>query len=517
MTRHSSSASFTIQYLGVTRRPGAPSRRDGGCLEHGYANNWIGGTWVDSSVRTESFDPATGDPIGTFADGGRAEAAMCVNAALRAFNESPWKDDRVLRAHVLNQLADCFEARRNELVAILALENGKIIPEAQFEVDMVPSKLRYWASAVRMEYGRAAEVKPGRLSYVLRSPVGVAGIIAPFNSPIVLMIRSLAPALAAGTTAAIKLPGNTAQTNFVMSDVMSEARDLPPGVINIFSESVGRGGSSFLVESPDVPVISFTGSTKTGRTISAAGAAHLKRFGLELGGKTPMIVFDDADLDAAAPVIEKALTTFAGQFCMTGSRLLVQRGVAANMREMMKARLGNVKVGPASDAASDMGPLIDKPNVLRVDKMVEEAIAAGAHVVLRGGPFQDGSLAKGAFYAPTLLEVTDANAPIMQQEVFGPVLTMMVFDSETEAIDIANNSEYGLCASIWTRDVDRPFRIARELNSGTVWINDWAVVYDEFEEGGFNQSGVGRLNGFSAMDDFLQYKHIAYNSGTVPR
>jgi betaine-aldehyde dehydrogenase len=216
------------------------------------------------------------------------------------------------------------------------------------------------------------EVLPGHLSIVTRSAIGVAGIVAPFNSPLVLTVRSLAPALAAGVTTVIKLPGSTAQTNFLFSQVLAEAADLPKGVINVFSESVGRGGSAFLVESKDIRVISFTGSTKTGKAISAAGAPTLTLFQTELGGKTPMIVFADADLEAAAPKIEKALTTFAGQFCMTGSRLLVQRTVADRFRTLITQRLQNVKVGPASDPSSDMGPLIDKANVARVDKEVTD-------------------------------------------------------------------------------------------------------------------------------------------------
>ncbi|MFJ4194190.1 aldehyde dehydrogenase family protein [Pseudomonas sp. NPDC089534] len=474
--------------------------------------NWIDGLWLDSGVHHDSLDPATGERIGRYAEGGLAEAQLGIAAARRTFRDTPWKDDRAWRARALLELADAFERNAEALIDTLALENGKIRPEAGFEVAMVPSKLRYYAGLARTEYGRAAEPKPGRISLVLRQAVGVAGIIVPWNSPVVLMIRSLAPALAAGCTAVVKMPGQTAQTNALVARILSEAPSLPRGAVNLFSEQ-GAAGSIHLVESPDVPVISFTGSTGTGRAISAAGARHLKRFGLELGGKTPMLVFDDADLETVVPVLVKALTVFAGQFCMTGSRLLVQRDIATALTERLAERLSAVRVGPSADPASDMGPLIDKANVQRVDRAVEDAIAAGAQVIVRGGPVTEGPLARGAFYRPTLLRVSDPDLAIVRQETFGPVLTLQVFDSEAEAIELANRSEFGLAASVWTRDGDRSLRVARELEAGTVWVNDWAVVYDEFEEGGFKQSGQGRLNGVAALDDFVEYKHIALNPG----
>ena len=200
---------------------------------------------------------------------------------------------------------------------------------------------------------------------------------------------------------------------------------------------------------------------------------------------------------------------------MTGSRLLVERSIADEVRTKLAARLEALKIGPANDTVSEMGPLIDKPNVKRVDEMVEAAIAVGARVVVRGGPVTGGPLAKGAFYQPTLLEVTDSKLDIVQKEVFGPVLTMHVFDTEQEAVELANDSEFGLCASLWTRDLNRSMRVAREIDAGTIWFNDWAVIYDEMEEGGFKQSGVGRLNGVASLEDFLDYKHITFSPGLI--
>jgi acyl-CoA reductase-like NAD-dependent aldehyde dehydrogenase len=294
-----------------------------------------------------------------------------------------------------------------------------------------------------------------------------------------------------------------------MSQIIAEVKSLPPGVVNIFTES-GNTGAPYLVASPDVQVISYTGSIAVGRIVAAAGAPTLKRMNLELGGKTPMIVFDDADLDTAVPLVASAVTTFTGQFCMTGSRILVQRGVADEVRARLVRIFENVRLGDGLDPGTEMGPLITTADVARVDRMVEEALAY-AKPVVRGGPATEGDLAAGAFYRPALLEVTDVNHDIVQKEVFGPVATFEVFDTEADAIARANATEFGLAAGIFTNNINISRRVSRAIAAGTIWTNAWAELNDGFAEGGYKQSGIGRLRGPLAITDFQEAKTVIHS------
>ncbi|MEU4093200.1 aldehyde dehydrogenase family protein [Streptomyces sp. NPDC026673] len=466
-----------------------------------HARHYIDGAWVDSVQRSESLNPATGQVLGTFADGGAEEAKAAIAAARRAFDTTEWSRDRSARARALFEMADRLEARRDEFITLLARENGKILGEATFEIDLAIPKLRYYAALALSDHGGAAEVRPGTFSMTLREATGVAGVIAPWNSPVILAVRSFAPALAAGCTVAMKLPGQTGLINGLIAELVDQTAGLPAGVMNVFTES-GNDGAPLLVSSPDVDVLSYTGSTGVGRKIMESAASTLKPLSLELGGKNPMIVFDDADLDATVPVLVKAITTFSGQFCMAGSRILVQRGVADELRRRLTPALKAVKVGPGDDPASEMGAMIDTHNAQRVERMVADA-ADYAEVIVRGGR-------DGAFLQPSLVEVADLSAPIVQQEAFGPVATFEIFDTEGQAVARANATEYGLAASVWTRDVDRPLRVGREIKAGTVWTNTWGMVHDQFEEGGFKQSGMGRLNGLRGLEEFQETKHFIH-------
>src|ERR1700758_1065566 len=473
------------------------------------AKQWIDGEWVASDTVSESINPATGQVLGRWADGGEAEARASVAAAARAFAGSTWGRDRGLRNRALLEMADRFDAHSGELGVLVTKENGKKRDQGMFESTLAGGTLRHTAGQVLTETGISAEVAPGQWFSTYGEPAGVVGIIVPWNAPVALLIRSLAPALSAGNTVAVKMPGQTALVANLVSQIIAEVTSLPRGVVNIFTES-GNTGAPYLVASPDVQVISYTGSTTVGRLVAAAGAPTLKRMNLELGGKTPMIVFDDANLDATVPLLVAAVTTFAGQFCMTGSRILVQRGVADEVRTRLARAFESVRIGDGLDPETDMGPMIDKGNVARVDAMVEAALAYATPIV-RGGPVPDGPLAAGAFYRPTLLEVEDVNTDLVQKEIFGPVATFEVFDTEADAIARANATELGLSAGIFTNDINISRRVSREIQFGTVWTNAWAAINDGFAEGGFKQSGIGRLRGPLAISDFQEAKTVVHS------
>jgi betaine-aldehyde dehydrogenase len=472
--------------------------------------HWIGGEYTTSDNEGVSINPATGESIGTFADGDAGTMQHAIDAAHAAFVGTGWADDHMLRTTALAHMADAFATHRKPLADALVAEIGKLASDADREAGIVGNVLRFAAALAVQTFGRVRDPRPGHQALVLRQPVGVAGIIVPWNAPVALCLRAVAPALAAGCTVVVKLPGVAAQTAGALSQVFASVSELPPGVINVVIES-GSAGAQLLVASDLVPAISFTGSSEVGKRIYQAAAAQFKSISLELGGKSPHLVFEDADLEAVIPALARSSTTMAGQFCMAGSRILVSSSIAETVTEQLAARLRSIKVGPGTDPASEIGPLISMANVHRVDAAVDAAIAAGARAVVRGGPPEDTALKNGAFYRPALLAVRETSLDIVQEETFGPVQVLQEFDTEDQAVELANATKFGLSASVWSRDINRLMRVARRLDAGLVSINSWANLSLEFEEGGFKASGVGRLNGVAAIDTFLEYKQIGHS------
>lgn len=475
--------------------------------DQGISCNLIGGDWVSSSQVNESTDPSDGTGVGSYYEVESHQVNRAIEIAHETFRSSSWKEDRELRAKVLNEMADLVESHFDELTMAITKENGKVLGEAAFELSLVPSKLRYYAGQALTAHGRGDQAKKGIFSVVTNEPIGVAGVIVPWNSPTVLAVRSFAPAFAAGCTVVMKMPAQTAVVNTRFLEILTMAPSLPKGVLSMFNEA-GSSGAKLLVSSAKVPAISYTGSTVVGRQIMRDSGDLLKRLSLELGGKTPVIVFEDADLDAAVGTIVAGVTTFSGQFCMTGSRVLVQDTVATEVQKRLVEALEGVTVGPGMDSNSQMGPLIDHSSVRRLDELLDSD-ANGGEFLVRGGKPTDPSLESGAFYRPALIAVKDTQSPLVQDELFGPIATFETFSDDGEAIEKANATQYGLAASVWTENGPRGLRIADGLESGSVWINGWAAVLDQFEEGGFKQSGLGRLNGHRAVEEFQEYKHIA--------
>lgn len=471
--------------------------------------NLIAGEWSDSGELLETASPSTGQVLGTYASAGQNEAAAAITAARDTFDNSEWSRDPRVRSRAISELADRLEARVDEVALMLSRENGKLLPETTWEVSTTVDWLRYAsASALILDGGRSSEVSPGVYFQTGREAMGVIGIITPWNSPVILSMRSIGPALAAGCTMVVKMPGQTALTNSLVAEVVASTTSIPAGVISILTEG-GNEVSPALVDSPDVDMISYTGSTHVGKAIAAAGASTLKRLSLELGGKTPLVIFDDADLETVMQNVLAAMCLMNGQFCLTGSRLLVQRGIADQLRPMLTEAVANLRPGPSEDPDSDLGPLIDAASAGRVDTIVADAVASYAEPLVRGGVVVDDERPGGAYYKPSLLEVDRLDAQIVQEELFGPVQTFEVFDDEEEAVRMANGTSFGLGAAVFTTDEWKARRVSRNMRAGFVWTNCWGVIHEAFEEGGLKQSGYGLLCGPSAITEFQDTKLYA--------
>jgi acyl-CoA reductase-like NAD-dependent aldehyde dehydrogenase len=468
----------------------------------------IGGEDVDAAngETFESLNPTTGRPWATLAQGGTQDVDRAVRAAGAAFESEAWRAlSPTRRGRLLMRLADLIADRAEEIARIEVTDNGKLYKEMRAQLRVIPDWLYYFGGLADKVEGRVIPLdRTSVLNYTLREPLGVVGIIVPWNSPVLLTMYSLCPALAAGNTVVVK-PSEHASASILETLRLADEAGFPPGVLNVVT-GTGAAGAA-LVAHPGVAKISFTGSETTGKKIAAAAGARLAGTTMELGGKSPNIVFADAPVDAAEAGLLAGIYAAAGQTCVAGSRALLQRPVYDELLERITERAAGVVLGDPMDDATQMGPIANVPQLTRIEEMVAAArdggarVAGGARAAVSG--FED-----GLFFCPTVVDGIGNDASIAQDEVFGPVLTALPFDTEEEAIAIANDTRFGLAAGVWTGDLKRAHRVARRLEAGTVWINLYRAITFNSPFGGYKESGYGRVNGAEAIDGYLQTKSV---------
>ncbi|MBI5597739.1 MAG: aldehyde dehydrogenase family protein [Elusimicrobia bacterium] len=474
----------------------------------------IGGQWVDalSGKTFKTTNPASGELLGTVAEADRADVDAAVAAARAAF-EGPWsKVTPSERGKLLNRLADLVESHAEELAQLETLDNGKVIGEAlKGDLPLSADLLRYFAGWTTKIAGETTPVSvpyyPGArfMHYTVREPLGVVGAIIPWNFPLLMAVERLAPALACGNTVVLKPAEQTPLSALRLGELIGEA-GLPPGAVNIVP-GFGPTAGAALAAHMGVDKISFTGSTEVGREVVKASAGNLKKVSLELGGKSPNIVFEDADLDAAAKGMFMGIFYNQGQTCSAGSRVFVHESKFEAMVAALAERAKKVRQGPGLDPASRMGPLVSEEQMKRVLSYVEAGKKEGAKL-LAGGERAGGPLAGGWFVQPTVFSDVKDSMRIAQEEIFGPVVAVMPFKDEAEVLARANGTPYGLVAGVWTKDIKKAFRMAQGLKAGVVWLNCYQFVDAAAPWGGTKQSGYGREKGPYAIEAYTQVKSV---------
>ncbi|XP_062406632.1 2-aminomuconic semialdehyde dehydrogenase [Sardina pilchardus] len=472
--------------------------------------NYIGGKFVPGSAHIDSYDPSTGEVYCKVPDSGREEVDAAVKAAKKAFPDWSARSPAE-RAQVMNKLADLMEARLEEFAQAESKDQGKTITFAS-TVDIPRSvhNFRFFASSVLHHTTDCSQMDHmGCLNYTIRSPVGVAGLISPWNLPLYLLTWKIAPAIAAGNTVVAKPSEMTSVTAWMMCKLMNEA-GVPPGVVNIVF-GTGPSAGDALVGHPDVPLVSFTGSTATARVITERGAPYCKRLSLELGGKNPAIVFADADMEQCVSTTVRSSFSNQGEICLCTSRIFVERSVFPEFLEKFVAAARKWKTGVPTDVSNNNGALISKEHLEKVRGFVKVARDEGAQVHCGEGVDQlvlPESNRSGYFMAPTVISGVADSSRVMQEEIFGPVTCVTPFDLEEEVISRANGVRFGLAATVWTRDVGRVHRVAGRLQSGLVWTNCWLVRDLNLPFGGMKHSGVGREGGKDSYHFFTEVKTV---------
>jgi acyl-CoA reductase-like NAD-dependent aldehyde dehydrogenase len=499
------SASMLSDNEGNIHPLGTDARR---FLSAGPKKLLIDGRWVESlSGETFSFaDPATEAVIGRAASAQAADVDAAVAAARAAFEHRSWGGiSPHSRTKMMLNIARVFDAHVEELAELESLNNGTPLTVTLHAAGRLSQVFEYYSGWASKIYGHTNPSDNGVFNYTTRQPLGVCGQIVPWNGPLLMAAWKIAPALASGNTVVIKPAELTPLSTLRLGELLLEA-GLPDGVVNIVT-GFGHTAGAALATHPDVDKVSFTGSTAVGKQILAGSVSNMKRVTLELGGKSPNVIFDDADIDQAVAGAIRGFCSNSGQMCVAGSRVFVQRGVYEKVLENMVAAAGRHRVGNPFAADTTMGPLVSRAQFDRVNSYVELGHNEGASARLGGNRYSG----KGYFVNPTLFADVDNNMRIAREEIFGPVAAVIPFENEDDAVLQGNRTEYGLAAGVWTRDLARAHRVAHRLNAGTVWVNSYMVFDPISPFGGFKQSGLGREHGQESMDAYTEVKSVFVN------
>ncbi|MDX3452015.1 aldehyde dehydrogenase family protein [Streptomyces sp. ME02-8801-2C] len=467
---------------------------------------FIAGAWREAEAggRRDVVDPSTGQVVTTVAEADEADLDAAVAAAREAFDQGPWSGTPAReRARVLNRVAGLIRERADEIAAVESLDVGKPVTLSRaVDVETAAETYEYYSALAQSLDGSTRQIPLPAHAYTRRDPLGVCGLVTPFNFPLILSSSKLAPALAAGNTVVHKPAEDTPLSALLMADILTAA-GVPAGVVNVVTGGGALGGA--LVRHHSVDKIAFTGSTRVGRVVAGTAAEQLKPVTMELGGNAAQIVFEDADVEKAVGAVIKGFVYNTGQFCMGAPRLLVHRSLHDTVVGILMQAVPGVPVGDPFDPATVVGPMAGERHLENVERYVELARKDGGQVVVGG---ERRELGGGYYYEPTVVTGLDNDARTVQEEVFGPVLTVQAFDTEDEAVALANSTAYGLAGGLHTSDLARAHRVAARLQAGIVWVNDWAMLDPSMPFGGVKQSGYGRESGPEALQEYTKTKSV---------
>lgn len=478
-------------------------------------NMYINGEWKKAEKQRPTVNPATGEVIGYAAEGSIEDMKTAITAAREAFDSGIWSETSASeRAANLFKIADKLEEGKEELAALETMDNGKPYREAEADVEDAAACFRYYAGLITKPNGQTYSVPAPMQAMVIKEPIGVCGLIVPWNYPLLMSVWKIAPALAAGNTIVFKPSEVTPVTSTKLFEIL-ESVGLPKGVANLVMGAGDTVGNT-LIQDKRVDKISFTGGTVTGKHIMRQAAENVTKVSLELGGKSPNVIFADADFETAVDYALFGIFAGSGQICAAGSRILVEESIAEKFIERFAERAQKIKVGNGMDQEIEMGPLVSEDHMKKVLKYIGIGKQEGARLVCGGNRITSSGLGKGFFVEPTVFSNVTSNMKIVQDEIFGPVVVIQTFKDEKEAIKLANDTEYGLAGSVFTNDGAKALRVIKKLRAGITWVNTYHFTFNEAPWGGYKQSGIGRGLGTFGLEEFQEVKQININLQVEP-